>query len=270
MFGSTQYERLKDLHIGAMLTTGATASCVVRSSAFRQLTVLSYRDDQRTTGTGANDGATTKFVNELIQLSEPPRLQKLDLSENRLTEEPLVQLLAAPILSTVEDLDLSTNNLGAEGIRAIAAAHLPNLRSLRLSRTRPGESGIRSLCDSGSLSELRSLSLSGNNLYSPVRALRSGSEALANLRVLDLSENRLGDEGVMDIAQDSRRNYLRTQLRNLAHLDLSENQIGDVGADALMNSPHLESIVFLNLSKNNISAEVAARLEQRFGERVLL
>jgi uncharacterized protein (TIGR02996 family) len=263
LFGSTRYERLKDLHIGAMLTTGATANSVVRSSAFRQLTALSYRDDQRTTGAGAFDGVTTKFVNELIQMSEPPHLQKLDLSENRLTQGPLMQLLAAPVLSAVEDLDLSENNLGAEAIGVFAAAHLPNLRSLRLSRTRPEESGVRSLCDSRFLSDIRSLSLAGNNLYSPVGALLAGSEALANLRVLDLSDNRLGNEGTISLAGCP-------YLGNLAHIDLSENQIGDEGALAIHESPHLGDIVFLNISRNNISSEPAARLEHRFGERILL
>jgi uncharacterized protein (TIGR02996 family) len=263
LFGSTRYERLKELHIGAMLTTGATASSVVRSSAFRQLTVLSYRDDQRTTGTGAFDGATTKFVNELIQMSEPPQLQKLDLSENRLTEEPLVQLLAAPILSTVEDLDLSENNLGAEGIQAIAAARLPNLRNLRLSRTRPEESGVRTLCQTEFQSNIRSLSLGGNNLPSIVGAVLAESEAIANLRVLNLSENRLGNDGAKSLSTSP-------NVRNLVHLDLSENIIDDVGANALGDSEYLEGIIFLNLSGNNISSDAAIRLKQRYGERVQL
>lgn len=263
LLGSTRYQRLKVLHIGGGLTTGGTASSVVRSQVFQQLTALSYRDDMRNTGQGVFEGGDTKFVNELIQLTQPPKLQKLDLSENRLTEEPVIQLLAAPILATVEDLDLSDNNLGSQGFRAIAAANLPNLRTLKLSRTRLGADGIRDGGEIAFLSNLRSLTLSGNHLPSTVGVLLAGSKTFANLQVLDLSENRLGDEGVVSLAGT-------TSMRNLAYLDLSENLIGDAGANALAASPELEGIVFLNLSKNNISLEAATRLEHRFEERVRL
>jgi len=255
LLGSSHYVRLRELHIGAGLSTRGTVSSVLRSGVFKQLTALSYRDDLRNrAGSGyAGDG----FVNELIKLSEPPHLQKLDLSENRLTEASLMQLLPAQILHDVEELDLSDNNLGSEGFRVIAAAKLPKLRSLNLSRTRPEVSGVRSLCETGFLSDIRSLNLSTNHLHSSVGEVLAESKAIVNLRVLDLRQNRLGDEGVIALANSP-------NLRNLAFLDLTENQIGDAGIDALINSPYLAGIVFLLIFGNSVSPENATRLVQRF------
>ncbi len=90
---STTYSRLKELHIGAGLSTQGTASSVLKSQTFKQLTALSYRDDLRNRGGPGWVGFG--FMNGFIQLSEPPRLQKLDLSENRLTGESLDLLLAS-------------------------------------------------------------------------------------------------------------------------------------------------------------------------------
>jgi uncharacterized protein (TIGR02996 family) len=265
LLSSTHYERLKELYIGAGLTTRGTATAVVRSHTFRQLTALSYRDDRRGRGTefGSESSWNGSFVSELIQLTEPLRLNKLDLSENRLTGEPLRDLLGTRVIFSVEELDLSDNNLGGDGFRALAAAHLPHLKSLRLTRTRPELYGVRSFCETGFLSKLFNLTLSGNHLPSTVGAVLANSEAVTNLNVLDLSENRLGDEGAVSIANS-------LYLRNLVHLDLSENQVGDVGADALMESPYLGGIVFLNLSGNNISTNAAVRLKRRYEERVSL
>ena len=95
LLGTTHYERLRELHIGAGLSTANTASAIVRSQTFKQLTTLSCRDDR---------GGGRTLVNELIQLADPPQLKTLDLSGNRLTGEQLPRLLAAPALSLVEDL----------------------------------------------------------------------------------------------------------------------------------------------------------------------
>ncbi|HEV3439551.1 MAG TPA: TIGR02996 domain-containing protein [Gemmata sp.] len=254
LFGSAHYERLKELHIGAALSTDDTASAIVRSHTFKQLTTLSCRADR------ASD---LTLVNELIQLADPPRLKTLDLSGNRLSGEQLRRLTAAPALSLVEDLDLSDNNLGAEAVGAVARAHLPHLRSLHLLRTRPEEDGVRALSEAEYLSDLRSLTLGGNYLSPTVAAILADSKAVANLRDLDLRENRLGDLGATSLANSP-------HLRNLAHLDLSSNLIEDDGADALAESPYLGGLIYLDLRGNIISTPAATRLKRRFWDRVVV
>ncbi|MCE9566987.1 MAG: TIGR02996 domain-containing protein [Planctomycetes bacterium] len=254
LFGSTHYERLRELHIGAVLTTIATARDVVRSRMFRQLTTLSCRDDRA--------GGQT-FVNELTQLADPPRLRILDLLGNRLNSERVTRLVASPAVSAVEELDLSDNNLRAESLQAIANANLPHLRSLRLLRARPEEAGIEALANSPVLAELRSLTLGGDYLTVPSAVMLAASPRVSNLRVLDLSENRLEDAGAIALANSR-------HLQNLVHLDLSSNLIEDDGAAALTESPHLEGLIYLNLHGNIISPPIVARLKRRFGDRVFL
>jgi len=125
----------------------------LRSRAFRRLAALTWRNDDR-----HNHGA---MASELTRLADPPRLRTLNLSGNRIDAEQLVRLVAAPVLSAVEELDLSDNNLGPEGAMVLAAARLPHLRSLRLSQTWPRDDGIRALLGADFFPGLRRLELAG-------------------------------------------------------------------------------------------------------------
>jgi uncharacterized protein (TIGR02996 family) len=253
LLGSPHYQRLQDLHIEGGLATEPTVTALVGSRVFKQLTALTYRD-------GPSGG---RLVTELTRLADPPRLRALELPANRLRAEQLGPLLAAPVLSAVEELNLSENNLGAAAVRAIAAADLPHLRSLRLHGTRPEQDGVRALAAAAFLPGLRGLTLSGNNLPASAAAVLAGSPGVANLTVLDLRENRLGDRGAAALADSP-------HLRNLAYLELSQNLIEDGGADALAESPHLGGLICLDLCGNIISPAAEDRLRRRFGHRVYL
>ncbi|VTU01084.1 leucine-rich repeat-containing protein typical subtype : Leucine-rich repeat-containing protein typical subtype OS=Herpetosiphon aurantiacus (strain ATCC 23779 / DSM 785) GN=Haur_4051 PE=4 SV=1: LRR_7: LRR_6: LRR_6: LRR_6 [Gemmataceae bacterium] len=254
LLGATHYERLRELHIGAVLTTTETATAVVRSRMFRQLTTLSCRDDRA--------GGQT-LVNELTRLADPPQLKVLDLSGNRLDPERMARLVAAPALAAVEELDLSDNNLRAESLQALAAARLPHLKSLHLLRTHPEGQGVAAVARAGFLPQLRSLSLGGCYLNPPSAVALVRTAAVANLRVLDLRENALGDRGATTLANSP-------HLKNLVHLDLASNLIEDAGANALAESPYLDGLIHLDLHGNLPTPAAAARLRKRFGDRVFL
>ena len=70
---------------------------------------------------------------------------------------------------------------------------------------------------------------------------------MADLFVLDLRENRLGDRGAQSLADSP-------HLRNLAHLELSQNSIEDDGADALAESPYLGCVRILLLASEGTSS----------------
>ena len=254
LLDSPDYERLRELHIGAGLSTEASAGSIVQSQVFKQLTSLSYRGDRT--------GGCVVAVH-LLRLADPPRLKTLDLSGNRMTAVILHPLLAAPALSALETLDLSDNNLRAEAVVAVASAKMPHLRTLRLVRTQPEDEGIRALAAAAFLGEVRSLSLGGNNLPPEAAVVLAQSPGVANLRVLEWRDNRAGDAGAAAFAGCP-------NLRNLVHLDLSSNLIEDYGADALVASPHLTGLIYLDLHGNVISPPAAARLKRRFGDRVFL
>jgi uncharacterized protein (TIGR02996 family) len=253
VLNSPRLDRLTDLHVGSGLTPPGAAGVIVGSRAFARLSAFSCRDDS----------LSHAVVNALTRLADPPRLERLDLSSNRVTADPLGRLLASPAVAGVDALDLSDNPLRADGLRALAAARLPALRTLRLVRTGPDTDGVRALAGSPVLGGLRSLSLAVNNLGHRAAAALAAAPHAANLRVLDLGQNRVGADGAAALAASP-------HLRNLIQLDLAENLIEDAGADALAESPHLGGLLALDVSANLFSPAAAARLRRRFADRVVI
>jgi len=56
---------------------------------------------------------------------------------------------------------------------------------------------------------------------------------------------------------------------NLRVLDLSENRLADPGAIALARSSHLGNLLHLDLRDNGIGVAGQGSLRERFGERVV-
>jgi uncharacterized protein (TIGR02996 family) len=105
--------------------------------------------------------------------SRGPTLRVLDLERCGLNGAGVAALCALPALRGLTMLDLSQNDMGAVGARAIAAAPWERLTLLRLSEAGIGAEGAAAL---------------------------ASSPALASLRHLGLYENGLGDEGMRAIA----------------------------------------------------------------------
>ena len=91
--------------------------------------------------------------------------------------------------------------------------------------------------------------------------LSANSPYVANLSVLDLGHNQVGDAGVIALANSP-------HLANLNALILVSNRIGDEGAAALANSPFLEHLAELKPLDNRISSAGVTALRERFGKRV--
>jgi uncharacterized protein (TIGR02996 family) len=252
-FRDSPYQRLKELNIGAPLSTPQTIRAIVRSRVFTQLTGLSCRDD-RSRG--------HELVYALIHLTGRTNLKKLKFSISGETRTLLPQLLTSPALAQVEELNLSDNSLGGETFAEMARLELPALRALQLVSTWP-EDGILIFSRTRFLLNVRSLSLAGNHLPSTAAASLSRSESLGKLSVLDLSSNQIDDRGLAALASSP-------HLKNLAVLDLSSNRIGDYGAQALAKSELLTGLIHVNLSDNHITEETAEQLRNRFRDGVTL
>jgi len=99
-------------------------------------------------------------------------------------------------------------------------------------------------------------------LYFGSRPDRPGRIAhLTRLRKLCLGTNRIGDEGVVALADS-------TNVSQLTYLEITRNQLTDVSARALIRSPHLGRLRELHLRGNQFSEEGKVLLQERFGSRL--
>jgi uncharacterized protein (TIGR02996 family) len=150
-------------------------------------------------------------------LAEPDRLaglERLGLAGCGVGGPRLHALPRAAGLLRVPVLDLSGNALGAAALKALLAPppDVPvRLRELDLSRNDLGEGGARALAESPGLAGLRSLKLSGCGLTDAALRALAASPHLAGLTALDLTSNPARDPGFEPFLDGPRR------LRRLAY-----------------------------------------------------
>lgn len=152
--------------------------------------------------------------------------------------------------SALQTLDLSSNQIGPVGVRAIVAAFGSTLTSLNISDNGMGAETMEYLCAALRTNfALTSLDISSNHVRdagigSLCEILRTNS-VLVDLNV---SETDLTDVGVEGIVEMLRVNP------TLTSLDLSSNEIGAVGAQALGDVLQVNStLTTLNLGWNNLN-----------------
>ena len=161
-------------------------------------------------------------------------------------------ILNAPHLATLQELDLTQNNLGPEAMRWLASANPGALRVLDLQETGLGDAGAALLAGATNL-RLRWLNLEKNSIGPEGIAALARQNLFAALETLDLTYNPIGDGGLVALAEGLRGGSLSEltlfgcELRNdgvialadslpggrLRELDLSVNFVGDPAGVAL-------------------------------------
>ena len=189
-------------------------------------------------------------------------------------------LADSPDLAELRALDVSDNDLGIDGVRALTAStRLTQLRELDLGGNDIGDDGASAVAHSPTLAGLETLNVSGNSIAG------SGATALAqatarHLSSLDLSMNGIGESGASALARtrlplqslyllgcEIGTNGVRllaqsSSLSKLTVLALSGNNLGDEGAQALAKSATLSSLTTLDLCANGIGDDGALALAQ--------
>jgi uncharacterized protein (TIGR02996 family) len=160
---------------------------------------------------------------------------------------------AAVLLST---LIFRPNSMDHHRVRELArGTHFKRLRRLVLSGHHINRACVEMLTDSLNLSRLKVLDLTESRIgLGGMRAL-SGSNRLEGLTDLNLSGNfaDLGDKGLEALAR-------ATSLPRLVRLSLARNQLGTDDLDILADSPRLERLEILDLSHNRLPGEALAAL----------
>jgi Ran GTPase-activating protein (RanGAP) involved in mRNA processing and transport len=191
---------------------------------------------------------------------------------------PLLAESAA--LESLSALDVSDNDLGVTGARAIAgSAHLSALRDLDLGGNDIGDQGAIAVANAKVFAKLETLNVSGNSIAGPgAEALVQGSAK--KLSSLDLSMNSIGAPGAAaigkahlsltalyllgcEIGPGGVKEFTQSKhLSALRVLALSGNNLGDEGAQALSKSSALGNLTTLDLCANGVSDAGALALAQ--------
>lgn len=176
------------------------------------------------------------------------RLRTLNLSNSRLTSEVLALVANSRRLQESKSLDLGGNALSPGDLHLLARdSMLPSLSRLDLSYNRVlGDAAARTVCGDPSFRRIKYLDLYATDLsLSGVRSLAE-SPHCKGLEILRLGRH-YRDRQNMDESELARVIANSPNLAGLKELDLSERRIGVNGLQALGHSPHLKSLRRLRL-----------------------
>ena len=209
-----QLNRLEVLHLGFNDLTDQglrTLASIPHLANLRDL----YIDDSKHLGTpGIRALADSPYLHNL---------RLLDLSGNSLTEPALKVLINSDSLRRLDNLLLPGNQFGDGGVQSLVHSDLfqrilRRAPALDLSRNNIGPVGARALAESPFVAPLESLNLSINVIGDAGLASLAQSEHLRQLKQLHLNENRISDAGVLALARSR-------LLESLAYLDLTGNLV---------------------------------------------
>ncbi|EOD05047.1 hypothetical protein EMIHUDRAFT_250346 [Emiliania huxleyi CCMP1516] len=158
----------------------------------------------------------------------------------------VAEVIASGATPLLEELDLAGNQIGDDGLKALAAAlgregSAPRLQELDLTSNQIGDDGLMSLAaalsNDGVVPRLANLILDGNRfgnegLKALVSALSRESGA-SQLQRLEFCSNEIGDEGLKALAAAFGG---KGCIPRLTELDLRDNQIGVEGFKALASA----------------------------------
>jgi uncharacterized protein (TIGR02996 family) len=230
---------------------GDALRALFSSQVLRNVEVLDFSQNNHDVDVGRG------LAQVLPKIKSPRRLRKLDLSSTAY-DYVIPALVKCPIVSTLEELNLSGNNLTERAYQALAESPLlGNLKSLALAKSDPRVGGIRALAGSPHLKNLRALNLSATKMGPVGLKPLVESEVVDNLVALHLNNNKIGDRGLKLIAGSPR-------FSKLVQLEVQGNKITDKGVYALAESPYITQLGHLRLVDRQISNAARDAIKRRY------
>jgi uncharacterized protein (TIGR02996 family) len=215
--GSPHLERIEALNLGFGEISDTGLQTLARSPAFSGIRTLAINDNPGITSEGLSALAASEYLRDLETLDVSgnalaptsfrvimrgdafQNLHSLVLHGNRLRDQGLIDLVASSLLPRLMKhtpiLDLRRNEIGAEGVRALAQSpHFANVEVLQLDHNALGDDGLRALADVWHNTSLQVLSLHDNHISDSGLYALAKSPLMATLRVLDLTGNFVTQE----------------------------------------------------------------------------
>ncbi len=203
-----------------------------------------------------------EFVTEHDQLAG---LTDLSLAGLRVPPDWLMRFLAGPHLPALVALDLSNiPNLGPALARGLMEGGNRRFTKLNLTGVRLLSNDLKGVLSSRALGGVEELRLGWSFPGpGPVTMLELGwVMPWARLRLLDLTGQQLGPDGVKEITRERAAAGLRW-------LGLARNHLGSAGAEWLLESRHL-NLYHLDVSDNGLSPPLLAALRARFPDALVI
>ncbi len=204
----------------------------------------------------------------VVALAAAPlgRFAEVSLSEQRLDDTQLATLMASPAIAGVERWLLDFNQLGDDGVAALASsAHVASVQSLSLRTNiskggtvpRPAlitTTGLHALLTSKKLPGLRRLTVEGTAVNAS-----SVRESTLELEALDLHLDSGFDEELLSALADA------ASLKNLKELRvMAQGPVTATDLDRLVNArPLLRSLQVIHQTKDIVPEAVKERLRAR-------
>ena len=191
-----------------------------------------------------------------------PALELLDVESTELRADGALALLASKRLAKLQSLDLSRNSLGEGLVRALDAIELPALRHLACLANLV-EASVTNAFARSRLDELRSLDLSENPLGDDAVIALAETTRLPKLDVLRVKRTGVGVRGLGVLGASALGSRLRA-------IDLARNEVDDHGLAALLEGGKLAALAALDLAgsaltirgvKTLVGSPIAARLK---------
>ncbi len=170
-------------------------------------------------------------------------IKSLSLSDNKLTDDSLVDFVKSSNFPQLESLDIGWMEAGNKTAVAVGVSDkLPCLKKLDLERSYLDAEGVRSLLSGKIAENLEELNLAANKFSDEGVRIIAETSNLRNLKVLNLSQNMIGDEGAKSIGTSN-------QLSGLTHLYMGRNAFGPAGAKAIHETKILTNLKTLVLQE---------------------
>ena len=209
-------------------------------------------------------GLSALAQSEKIKLKN---LKALVLSDNRLSDSSIAELLLCSHFKKLVALDVGWNEAGSEAAKALGkTTTLPNLKKLEMERSYIDEDGIREFVLGELADQLEELDLSANKLNDEMMKTLVQAPKWKSLKVFRASQNRFGNEGAKALGES-------VSMSGLTHLYVGRNYFDAEGAQAIYESKTLKieiirAVIELKAVKSKVQSNIGYIRVSSFNQKV--
>lgn len=181
---------------------------------------------------------TGKGLSELAK-SEKVKLKNLKvlvLSDNRLNDSSIAEMMLSSHFQNLESLDVGWNEAGNETAKVLGkTTTFPKLKKLEMERSYIDEEGFEELVKGELADQLEVLDLSANKINDKSIKILAQAPKWKSLKTLRISQNRFGNEGAKALGES-------VSMSGLTQLYVGRNYFDAEGAQAIYESKTLKNL----------------------------